>query len=543
MSKKVIIRDPFALHREGVIKSRGHTAWRSNIYVAAAISDMLKACFGPQGMFKLVVDKFGEGSTTSHGAEILEKLDIHHPVAKLLKEAARTVDVTVGDGTKTTIILVGELLKKADELANGKLKVNAIIRGYQIAYKIVLKKLRSISTSVNILDTSTIQRLVSTMYNGRGLYNSDYFSELATQAIWVAITKDGHGKVLDRDAVKIVKKAGGSMTESRVIKGVIIEKSVVHPAMPRTVKNPKIAVLNMALKIDEFKHLQPFKYHIDINMPDSFVQFLKEEERIVQRMVEKVVSVGANVVICRKRMGDVAKQLLARAGVMGISRLLNEKEFTSVAKITGARIISSLDDIRSEDLGRADIIREDRIGDERIIVIEGGNNIRGVTVLLRGFSENVLNDIEHAFRDSIVYITSMLEEPAYLPGGGAVEEALATAIRQEAHIYEGKEQEALYACADCLEVVPRLLAENSGRDPLDTLAELRVRHEKGETTYGFDSSSGKVCDTSQLGIIEVYRMKEQVIKTAFETTIMLMRVDELVDRRYAKRHEGELGGD
>ncbi|MEM0482027.1 MAG: thermosome subunit alpha [Nitrososphaerota archaeon] len=543
MSKKFIIRDPFALYREGVLKSRGYAAWMSNIYVAAAVSDVLKPCFGPKGMSKLVIDKFSEGVVTSHGAEILEKLDLHHPVAKLLREASKTVDITVGDGTKTTVILIGELLKKAANLATRQLKINTIIKGYLIAYNTALKSLPKSSKALNGLDSNSIRGFVSTILTGRGLGNADYLSELVTQAITAAIRKDDGKRVLDRDSVKIVKKAGGSIMESRVVNGVIIEKGVAHPAMPRVIKNPKIAVLNMALKIDEFKHLQSFKYHIDINKPGSVGQFLREEEELVQSMVEKVLSVGASVVICRKKMGDIAKQLLAKAGVMGISRLLNEKEFTSVAKITGAKIVSSVEDITEEDLGRADLIREERIGTERVLVIEGCNSAGGVTVLLRGFSENVLNDIEHAFKDSITYISSSLEGPAYLPGGGAVEETLAIAIRREALGHVGKEQEAIMAYADALEAVPRLLAENSGHDPVEVLSELRAKHEIGENNYGFDPLSGKVCDTLKSGIVESYRMKEQVLKTTFETAVMLLRVDELVDRRYAKRHEGELGGE
>jgi chaperonin GroEL (HSP60 family) len=543
MSRKFIIRDPFALHREGVLKSRGYAAWRSNIYVAEAISDVLKPCFGPKGMSKLVIDKFTEGTLTSHGAEILEKLDLHHPVARLLSEASKTVDKTVGDGTKTTIILIGELLRKAADLATKQLKVNTIIQGYSIAYNTALKNLRSFSMAVNTVDSNSIKKFVSAMFTARTLGNADHLSELATQAIATTIRKNGDNKVLDRDAVKIVKKAGGSIMESKVLDGVIIEKGVAHPAMPRIIKNPRIAMLNMALKIDEFKHLQPFKYHIDINKSGSINQFLQEEERIVRSMVERVLSVGANVVICRKRMGDVAKQLLAKAGVMGVSRLLNEKEFTSVAKITGARIVSSIDDIREEDLGRAGLIREMQIGSERVLAIEGCNSSGGVTVLLRGFSENVLNDIEHAFKDAITYVSSMLEGPAYLPGGGAVEESLAIAIRKEALEHVGKEQEAIISCADALETIPRLLAENSGHDPLEVLTELRAKHEKGENQYGFDAFTGEVCDMIKLGIVESHRMKEQVLKTAFETAIMLLRVDELVDRRYAKRHEGELGGE
>lgn len=542
MPGKFIIRDPLALHREGVIKSQGLTAWKDNISVANYLSETLKSCLGPRGMFKLVRDKFDETAVTKDGAIILEKMDLHHPVAKMLRETAKTVEMTVGDGTKTTIILIGELLRRAENLISHKIKVNKIIEGYMIAYNIALRKLREIKKTFNIYDEKTLRNLLLTLFYSRGLDYPSYISELATRSISVAL-KNQNGKiVIDRETIKIVKKLGGNITDSKIINGVIIDKKIAHPLMPRFVQNARIAVLNMALKIDEFRHLQPYKYQIDIREPHHISRFLEEERNIVKTMVEKIISVGANVVICRKKIGKIAKQLLAEAGIIGISRLLNEEEFMGVAKITGANVVSDLDDLREEDLGRATIVREEKIGEDTVTIIEGCSSKSGITLLLRGGSERILDEVEHTLRDSVRYVSSLLEEPAYLPGGGAVEEALAITIRHESLEYGGKEQIAMHAFANSLETIPRLLVQNSGYDALDIISELRSKHVNGQHNYGFDVFSGKVVDVLDSGIIESYKMKEQILKTAFEVTAMLLRIDEVVDRRYAKRHEGELGG-
>lgn len=543
MSKKFIIRDPFALQREGVITVRGYTAWRDNVYAAIYLSEILKPCLGPSGMSKIVIDKQGEGVATNHGFSILDKLDLHHPVAKVLREAAKTVDAAVGDGTKSAIILIGELLRKAVDLTDRQhLRVSTVMEGYLIAYRALLRRLKELCRPFDIFESNNIKNLVSTVIKSRGVTDAEYLSELTSRAINAAIKNSDGKPMLDRDALKIVKKFGKSLSDSVLIQGAVIDKGVAHSAMPKIIKNARIAVLNMALKIDEFRHLQPYKYHIDIKAPAYISQLLSEEEQLIQKIVEKILSVGANVVICRKRIGDTAKQMLANAGIMGISRLLNEEAFQSVAKLTGARIVSSVEDLLESDLGRADIVREDKIGDERVVVIEGCNSSCGVTLLLRGVSENILNNVEHLARDSVNYVSSILEEPAYLPGGGAVEEALAMEAKNVAFSYGGRAQEAIKACADCLEVVPRLLAENAGSDPIDVLSELRAKHAAGQHTYGFDAYSRRVADMLGAGTVESYKVKEQVLKTAFETATMLLRIDEVVDRRYAKRHEGELGG-
>lgn len=543
MSRGFIIRDPFALHREGVVKSRGFFMWKDNIRVAKYVSESLKPCLGPKGMSKLVVDKFSETAVTSHGATILDKMDMHHPVAKLLKEASKTVDKAVGDGTKTTIILIGELLSRAEDLTTHKLEANKVIQGYSLAYNVALKHLREMGRPLDNLHVNTVKNLLANLFTSRGLAEPEHLTELAAQAILAAAKKKDGKITIDKEAIKIVKKIGGTLRDSRVLDGVVIDKGIAHPAMPRVVKDAKIAILNMALKLDEFRHLQPFKYHIDIKKPSHISQFLGEEAEIVRKIIDRVLSVGANVVICRKRIGDTAKHMLAEKGVLGVSRLLNEEEFTSVAKITGARIVADVEDLREEDLGRASLVREEKIGDSRVIIIEGCSNLGGATMLLRGVSEGALSEVEHVINDSIRYVSSLLENPAYVPGGGAVEAVLAMAVKDESRRYGGKEQEAMLAFANCLETIPSLLAANSGYDPLDILAALRAKHADGNHQYGVDAFSGKIADMFEANVVESYSVKEQVLKTSFETAAALLRIDELVDRRYAKRHRGEPGGE
>jgi chaperonin GroEL (HSP60 family) len=510
--------------------------------VATYISDVVKPCLGPRGMYKLVSDKFGETAFTNDGAVILEKMELHHPVAKVLRETAKTVETIIGDGTKTTIILIGELLKRAERLISHKVKVGKIIEGYLIAYNVALQRLREISIPIDRLDNSVLKKLILTLFSSRNLDEANFLADLLTEALSYTLKKIDGRNVLDKESIRIVKKVGKDLRESRVIRGAVIDKNIVHLSMPRIIRDAKIAVLNMALKIDEFRHLQPYKYEINIRDPLHLEQFLEEEEGIIRDMVNKIISVGANVVICRKKIGRTASQLLAEAGIIGIGRLLKEEDFNAVARLTGANIVSDLNDLKEEDLGRASIVREEKFGDKSAVIIEGCNNFEGVTLLLRAGLEDLLNEVEHAINDAIRYIVSLLEEPAYTPAGGAVEEALAIAIRNESTKYSGKEQVAMHAFANALESIPKLLISNAGYNPADILPELRSKHLNGEYCYGIDPHTGKVVDMIRNNAIESYKAKEQVLKTSFETATLLLRVDEVVDRRYAKRHEGELGG-
>lgn len=542
MSKKFIVRDPFGLLREGVLKSKGYARWRDNILAARHVSDSLKPCYGPKGMKKLITDKFGETAVTNHGFTILDKMDFHHPVGKLLREAAKTVDINVGDGTKAAIILAGEMLYRTDKLVAQNLRIGSVLQGYLHAYRTARTRLRELSTPADVFDPQTIRKIVYRLFMARGLDDCEHLSELTSRAIMSVMSRNVGKVSLDREGLRVVKKLGGTLKDSVLVDGVVLDKQIAHPAMPRSIKNAKIALLNIALKLDEFRHLQPYKYHVEIKHPAHVNQFLDTENQIIKQLVDKILSVGANVVITRKKMDPAAKQLLAKAGVIGIGRLLQEEVFTNVAKVTGARVVSSVDELAEEDLGQADSVAEEKIGGSSFVVIKGVKDAGGATLLLRGSSERVLDEVEHVFNDAVRYVSAILDEPAVVPGGGAVELALAAAVEKEAYHYGGVEQEAMLMFADCLQSFPKILAENSGHDPLDVVTQLKAKHAVGQHQFGFDVFSGKIVDAFDAGIVESVRTKQQVLTTAYETASMLLRIDEMVDRRSAKRHEGEPGG-
>jgi chaperonin GroEL (HSP60 family) len=493
-------------------------------------------------MYKLVINKFGDIVTTKDAAVILDKMELHHPVGKILRDAAKTIEKNVGDGAKTAIILIGELLRRAERLANLKIKVSKIIEGYSIAYNVALKQLEQSKIEIRNIQSDTLKKIFLTFFQSRNIDSAPHLAELTAEAAIHNIKTLDTRRFFERDNIVVTKKLGKSLGDSKLINGVIINKKIAHPSMPRVVKNAKIALLQMALKIDEFRHLQPYKYHITIKDPEDLETFLATEEEIVREMVKKIVAVGANLVICRKKIGPTASQLLADNGVMAISRVLREEDFKAIAAITGARVVSSLDDLGTDDLGSADVVRVEKYGDEEVIVIEGCKKRGGYTILLRGESERLLEEAEHAIQDALRCMSLLVENPALVAGGGAIEEELAIAIRNESLKYPGKEQIAMHAFANSIEKITQLLISNVGQDPLMVLPELRAKHLNGEHYYGFDQSSGRAANMVELSILEPYKVKEQVLKTAFETAVMLLRIDDVVDRRHAKRHAGELGG-
>jgi len=536
-----IIRDPLLLHREGVRRSRREEAWEANIVVARTMADFLKSSFGPRGFNKLVIDKFGEIAVTKDGAKILDMMDVYHPTAKLLKEAAKTVEASVGDGVKTTILLIGELVKRAEGLMRHHIQVNSILRGYRRAYEIALRKLNDLSRSLNYRDSSLLREIVRGMLISRGVeFAINHLTRLIVEAVYLVLEQREGKLYLDRRLIQVVKKPGGSLFESELISGVVVNRRVAHRAMPRRVENAKVAVLDLALKIDPFKHLQPIKEEIVIRDAELIGEFLAEEDKIVKEMVDKIINIGANAVFCRKKIGDVAGYMLARRGIIAAGRLLKDEQIDAVVRATGAKRVADLDDLKPEDLGRAKLIEERKIGNDRVIVIEGGENAKIVTILLRGGSPKLLDEVERAINDVIACLASLAEKPVYIPGGGAAEVAMAIAIRNESLKYPSKEQVAMHAFANSLENLVRVLARNSGLNPVDILTELRARHVRGRHEYGIDSFSRRIVDTYEAKIIEPLIVKEQALKTCIEVASSILRIDDIIDARYAKKHRGEL---
>jgi len=538
--RSYIIRDPFLLHREGVLRSRGEKAREGNIEVAKTMAEFLRSSLGPMGMSKLMINKFGDTAVTRDGAVILDMMDVYHPIAKFLKEAAKSVESTIGDGTKTTIILVGELVKRAERLLQSRIQPGVIVSGYKKACEIALGHLKRLSKPFSINDPELMRRIIKNMIGTRGIEGAiDHLTNLIIKAINVVIEFRNGKAIIDRGLVHIVKKPGKDILESELIKGVVIDKRLAHPMMPKKVVNARIAVLDMALKVDPFKHLQPYKREIHISGNELVKRFIDEEDEIEKDFVRLIVSTGANVVVCRKRIGRVAKHEFAKAGVMAVERLLKDERIEPVVRATGAMRVANLQDLREGDLGHADLVEERKFGKDRMVVIEGGKASKVATILLRG-DPHQADEAERAIKDAVAMISNLVNEPAYVPGGGAVEEALSIAVRNESLKYPGKEQIAMQAFANSLEVIPILLARNSGLDPTDIITELRAKHVGGMYEYGIDVFSKDIVNVIEAGLIEPLVVKEQVLKTCTEVASTIIRIDDVIDRRYAKRHRGEM---
>lgn len=383
--RSYIIRDPFLLYREGVRESHREKVREGNIEIAKSMAEFLKSSLGPMGMSKLMINKFGDTAVTKDGAVILDMMDVYHPVAKFLKETAKSVESAVGDGTKTAIILIGELVKRAERLMESGIRPGTIISGYKRACEIALSSLISFSRPFDLNNDELMKNIIRNMLRTRGIDVAvDHLADLIIKAVNTAIEFRDGKVIIDRDVIQVVKKPGRGILESELIMGVVLDRGLAHPMMPKRMLNAKVALLDMALKVDPFKHLQPYKREIHIANDELVKKFIGEEDKIEKEFVNRIISVGANVVICRRRIGNVAKYELARAGVMAVERLLKDERIELIVRATGAMRIANLQDLREDDLGHADLVEERKIGGDRILVIEGGRSSKIATILLRG---------------------------------------------------------------------------------------------------------------------------------------------------------------
>ncbi len=515
---------PVIILKEGTSRSRGKTAQRNNITAAKIISDMVKTTLGPKGMDKLLVDSIGDVIVTNDGATILEKMDVEHPAAKMIIEVAKTQDKTVGDGTTTAVIIAGELLKRAEELVDQKIHPSTIIVGYKKAMEIAINKLNSLAIEVKLTDTETLKKMVRTCLGSKSLgFATDHLAQLAIDAV-SSVVREVNGKMrADKDDIQIVKKIGKSLLESQLIKGVIVDKEVVHAAMPKRVTNAKIALLDAPFEIEKTE----FSAEIRIRDPLKIKEFLDEETRILKEMVDKVVKVGANVVFCQKGIDDAAQFFLAKAGILAVRRV-KRSDMEKLEKATGGRIVTNFEDLSEKDLGYAGLVEERKIGEDRMVFVEECKNPRAVAILIRAGLERQLDEAERALNDAIMNMINIVEESKIVPGGGAIEAELSKLVRSEAAKYPGKEQLAMLAYADALEIVPKTLAENSGLDPVDIMSSLRNKHAENGISYGINIFNGKIEDMYSLGVIEPVRVKAQALKSSFEAAAMILRIDDVI---------------
>ncbi len=515
---------PVLILPEGTLRNRGKSAQQNNIAAARAVAEAVRTTLGPKGMDKMLVDSIGDIVITNDGVTILDEMEIEHPAAKMMVEVAKTQNEEVGDGTTTAVVIAGELLKKAGDLLEQDIHPTVIIRGYNLARKEALKALEKMSTPVSLADEKMLKKIAVTSMSGKYGYGSaDTLADLLVDAVKQVSEKRDEKVIIDTENIKREKKQGGSLGDTELIKGVVIDKEVVHPGMPKRVKEAKIALLDSALEIKETET----DAQIQITDPEKLQEFIAQEEKMLKKMVVKIASAGATVVLCQKGIDDMAQHYLAKKNIL-TARRVKKSDMEKLSKATGARIITNLDDLEANDLGYAKIVEEEKVGDEEMVFIRDCKNPKAVTVLVRGGTEHVVDEVDRAIEDAIGALSSAIEIGKIVPGGGAPEAEVARTLRKFAEGLSGREQLAVNAFADAMEIIPRSLAENGGMDPIDTLVAVRAEHDKDKLNTGVDIFGGKTGDMFAIGVVEPLKVKTQAIKSASEAAEMILRIDDVV---------------
>ncbi len=517
-------QQPIFILPEGALRDTGKSAQRTNIAAAKAVADAVRTTLGPKGMDKMLTDSLGDVVITNDGVTILEEMEIQHPAAKMLVEVAKTMDDEVGDGTTTATVIGGSLLKEAEILLDQNIHPIMIARGYRLAKEKALEILDKIATTVTIKDKKTLEEIAMTAMTGKGAEAAkDYLAKIAVDAV-VSVADESNGKIsVDLDNVKIEKKAGASTDQTELVKGLLIDKERVHSGMPSSVKNAKIALVDAALEIKESET----DAQIRITDPSQMQAFVEQEEKILKEMVEKVKKSGATVLFCQKGIDDLAQHYLSKAGIYA-ARRVKKSDMEALARATGARLVTNLDDLESADLGYAGLVEEKKIAGDEMTFIRECKDPKAVSLLVRGGTEHVVDEVERAMKDAVGGIAATLEVGKFVAGGGSPEAEVAKELRAYANKVGGREQLAVNAFANALEIIPRTLAENAGLDPIDILVELRAQHEKKNINAGVNVFSGKVEDMLKQSVVEPLKIKTQAISSAAESAEMILRIDDVI---------------
>jgi len=516
---------PILILPEGSKRIVGRDARRMNIMAARVVAEAVRSTLGPKGMDKMMVDNLGDVVITNDGATILKEMEVEHPAAKLMVEVAKTQDDEVGDGTTTAVVLAGALLKEAEALLDQGIHPTIIAKGYRLAAQKAEELLRQLADSVSYDDDELLKRVAITSMTGKKAEGSrEFLADLVVKAVKrIADRVDGGYKV-DIDYIGVEKRAGGGITDTELIEGVIIDKEVVRPGMPKVVRDAKIALLDCALEVKKTET----DAEIRVAKPEQLKRFLEEEERILKEMVDKIAATGANVVFCQKGIDDVAQYYLAKAGIMA-ARRVKKSDMEKLARATGGKIVTSLEDLTPAELGYAGLVEERKIGEEKLIFVTQCKDPKAVGLLLRGGSEHVVDELERAVHDAICVVARCLEDGKIVPGGGAIEMELVRHLKKYSETVGGREALAIRAFANALEIIPASLAENAGMDAVDTLVELRAAHTRPDGKYmGVDVFGGKVEDMRKLSVYQPLRVTLQAIKSASEAAIMILRIDDVI---------------
>ena len=515
---------PVVLLKDGASETKGREAQKNNIAAGKIIADIVRTSLGPRGMDKMLVDTLGDVTITNDGATILKEIDVQHPAAKMLVEISKTTDNEVGDGTTSAVVLAGALLESAESLILQDVHPTVIVDGYKKAAKKAKQYLSEIGEKITPNDKNMLKKIAKTSMQTKLVRkDSDYLADIIVNSIISVATKDGEKFTVDIDDVKVEKKTGGSMKDSILVKGIVLDKEVVHSGMPKKAAEAKIALINTALEISKTET----DAKININNPQQLKSFLDEENKMLKNMVDKVIGSGATVVLCQKGIDDMAQHYLSKAGILAVRRV-KESDMTKLAKATGGRITSNVEDITEKDLGGANLVQQKKVESDKWVFIEGCKNPQSVTLLIRGGSQRVVDEVDRSIHDSLMVVKDVIEKPEIVAGGGAPEALLASFLKDWSERFEGRQQLAINKFAEALEIIPLTIAENAGMDPIDTMVKLRARQSEGKKWSGINAKEGRVADMLSQNIVEPVVVKEQIIKSATEAASMILRIDDVI---------------
>ena len=515
---------PVLVLKESALQQKGRDAQKNNIAAAKLVADLVKTSLGPRGLDKMLVDSLGDVTITNDGATILKEIDAQHPAAKMMVEVSKTIDTEVGDGTTSSVVFTGALLEKAEKLLEKDVHSTVIVDGYQAAAEKSLELLAGFAKSIKPDDQESLIKIAKTSMQSKLISeDSEPMSKLVVGAILKIAEKNGDAYSVDLDNLKVEKKSGASIQDTALIKGIVLDKEIVHSGMPTKIQNAKIALVNAALEVEKTE----MSAEIRISDPSQMQMFLEEENRMLKEMVTKLHHAGTNVLICQKGIDDISQHYLAKHGILAVRRV-KESDMTKLAKATGGRITTNLDDITEKDLGHADLVQQKKVETDKWVFIEGCKNPHSVTVLIRGGSQRVVDEVDRSIHDSLMVVKDVIETPSIVTGGGSAEAYLAGQLNEYADSFDGREQLAIKQYAEALESIPLTIAENAGMDPIDTIISLRAKQNSGKKGSGINAREGKIGDMNSLSILEPLVVKEQIIKSATETACMILRIDDVI---------------
>ena len=515
---------PVLVLKESALQQKGRDAQKNNIAAAKLVADLVKTSLGPRGLDKMLVDSLGDVTITNDGATILKEIDAQHPAAKMMVEVSKTIDTEVGDGTTSSVVFTGALLEKAEKLLEKDVHSTVIVDGYQAAAEKSLELLADFAKSIKPDDQESLIKIAKTSMQSKLISeDSEPMSKLVVGAILKIAEKNGDAYSVDLDNLKVEKKSGASIQDTALIKGIVLDKEIVHSGMPTKIQNAKIALVNAALEVEKTE----MSAEIRISDPSQMQMFLEEENRMLKEMVSKLHNAGTNVLICQKGIDDISQHYLAKHGILAVRRV-KESDMTKLAKATGGRITTNLDDITEKDLGHADLVQQKKIETDKWVFIEGCKNPHSVTILIRGGSQRVVDEVDRSIHDSLMVVKDVIETPSIVTGGGSAEAYLAGQLNEYADSFDGREQLAVKQYAEALESIPLTIAENAGMDPIDTIISLRAKQNSGKKAAGINAKESKIGDMNSLSILEPLVVKEQIIKSATETACMILRIDDVI---------------